>query len=40
VGGWKNNEKHGKGTFTYKDGCVYEGKWKNGVVKYTHKKNN
>ncbi|GMH40083.1 hypothetical protein BSKO_07987 [Bryopsis sp. KO-2023] len=30
LGEWKNNKKHGKGTFVYKNGDKYEGDWVNG----------
>jgi len=30
VGEWKNNRKHGQGTYTYPDGGKYEGEWKDG----------
>ena len=30
VGGFKNGEPHGQGTFTFSDGSKYYGEWKNG----------
>ena len=29
-GNWKNDERHGKGKYTYKNGDWYEGEWENG----------
>ena len=31
VGSVKNNKLHGRGTYTYSNGDVYEGEWKNGL---------
>lgn len=28
-GGWRDNQKNGKGTYVYANGDVYEGNWKN-----------
>ena len=30
-GEFKNNLRHGEGTYTFSDGTKVEGKWKNGV---------
>ena len=30
-GEWKENMQHGHGTYLFKDGELYEGKWKNGI---------
>ena len=30
-GDWKDNKRHGKGTFTWADGSKYVGEWKNGL---------
>ena len=34
VGEIKDGKKHGQGTFTFADGSVVEGIWKDGVFKY------
>ena len=30
VGEYKDGERNGQGTYTFLDGTVYEGEWKNG----------
>ena len=37
VGEIKDGKKHGQGTFTFADGSVVEGIWKDGVFKYAQK---
>ena len=37
VGEWKDDNKHGQGTFTFADGRVEEGIFENGKFKYAKK---
>jgi hypothetical protein len=37
VGEWKNGEKHGQGIFTFVDGRIEEGMWKNNNFLYAKK---
>ena len=30
MGGWKDNKKHGQGTYTLTDGNRFEGEWEDG----------
>ena len=35
VGEYKDGKKHGQGTYTWFDGGIYVGKWKDGCLLYT-----